>query len=282
MYKKICPLIFLASVLFSLLFLSCGIGEIITADVPTIRKNIKLTYEFTDSGCTYSWTTPNHLDSHAIRFCLSDNDSDSLTGSSSYGTFYCKKIPAQYRHPDYGDEVSINASCTSINFNYRFEGITLYLWVQIENTFYNLGQFTSTETAIEPIKKYIKLNVDTTDLNNLKFQWAIPDYLSINPMCFLLSTDANTFYSPDHEFYCLSVDSKYQETCYGDGVSIKRNCYKVSNGYKLYEVSASSVSPSDYYLWIQIETGYWYNLGKFETPPIQTSGSMDDLPEKTR
>lgn len=268
MKKIFFPLLILAS----LLVFSCkDLSENLVADVDAIRSNISLTYEFTDTGSYYSWTKPNHLDSHADRFFISENSDSSKPASQS---FTCKDVDSAYQDTRYNDKVSIKKSCSSVEFSYR-PTATVYLWVEIDNTDYNLGEFVpKVLTATNQIKSQIKLNVDTTDIDNLKFQWAIPATLSINPRRFIISKDSTSSYSDaSHTFSCLVIKSSYQESYYGDNVSVRRDCYKLENNYRTYDVVASSETPTDYYLWIQIESGQWYNLGQFVVRNAKGSGS---------
>lgn len=259
MKKRFFPVLFL----ISLFFASCGLNEVLVADIDGIRSSIQLTYEFTDTGATFSWTKPKHLDTHAEKYLISENDSSSSTSSIT-----CLVVDSIYRDSSYYDETSIKKSCSSVDFDYRPTG-EYYLWVAIDNTRYNLGLFRPvSKTLIEPIKKQIKLNVDDSDTNDLKFQWAIPSALSINPRRFIITEDSSTNYSdPYHTFTCLIIKDFYRETLYEDQVSIKRNYSEIQNGYILYNVEASTTTPQNYYLWIQIEDGTWYNLGKFNALP---------------
>lgn len=250
--------------LASLLFFSCDLGQILVADIDGIRDSIKVTYEFTDTGSTYSWSQPKHLDSHAKRFFISENSASKSTSSMT-----CKIVATQYQASNYYDQVSIKKTCSSVDFNARFTE-TLYLWVEIEEgEYYNLGEFTSTTTETIRIKQNIVLNVDNKDPEHSKFQWAIPDNIAINPQRFIISPESVSHYSSDKEFSCLIVELSDRELYYEDTVSIKRNIYTVENNYKVYDVVAQAKLTSenvteDYYLWIQIEEGDWYNLGKFK------------------
>lgn len=258
MKRRFFPILFLAS----LLLFSCkGLTEALVADVDAIMSNISLTFEITDDGMIFNWTKPNHLDSHAKRYFITDNQSSSLPSSS---TLYCFKVNSRYRDSSYGDNVSIGKNISSVTIEEARIAVPVYLWAEIEDTIYNLGEFQPTViTSITQIKNQIKLNVDTTDINNLKFQWAIPNNISINPLRFIISKDASSKQAAKYSFECLVIDSLYRDYCFEDTVSIKRNCYTVQNSYKTYDVVASSENPQDYYLWIQIEDGSWWNLGQF-------------------
>jgi hypothetical protein len=257
MKKRFFPVLFLVS----LLLFSCkGLTEALVADVDAIRSNISLTFEITNDGMTFNWTKPNHLDSHAERYFITDDSS-----SSSSSPISCFKVPSRYQDSRYSDNVSIGKNISSVTIDEARIACKLYLWTEIDYTYYNLGQFQPTvTTAVTQIKSQIKLNVDTTDISNLKFQWAIPNYLSINPLRFIISKNDSSKQAANYTFDCLVIDSLYRDYCFEDTVSIKRNCYTVQNSYKTYDVVASSKNPQDYYLWIQIEDGSWWNLGQFD------------------
>lgn len=257
MKKRFFPVLFLVS----LLLFSCkGLTETLVADVDAIKSNISLTFEITNDGMTFNWTKPNHLDSHAERYFITDDSS-----SSSSSPISCFKVPSRYQDSRYSDNVSIGKNISSVTIDEARIACKLYLWTEIDYTYYNLGQFQPTvTTAVTQIKSQIKLNVDTTDISNLKFQWAIPNYLSINPLRFIISKNDSSKQAANYTFDCLVIDSLYRDYCFEDTVSIKRNCYTVQNSYKTYDVVASSKNPQDYYLWIQIEDGSWWNLGQFD------------------
>ena len=258
MKKRFFPVLFIVS----LLLFSCkGLTEALVADVDAIRSNISLTFEITNDGMTFNWTKPNHLDSHAERYFITDNSSSSL---SSYYSLFCFRVPSSYQDSRYSDNVSIGKNISSVTIDEARIVCPVYFWTEIDDTLYNLGQFQPTvTTAVTQIKNQIKLNVDTTDINNLKFQWAIPNNIDINPFRFIISQDSNTKYESGHTFSCLVVNSAYLDSCFEDKVSIRRNCYTVQNNFKTYDVVASSENPQDYYLWIQVEDGSWWNLGQF-------------------
>ena len=262
--KKIFPITGLVLLLSSLLFFSCtDLSKVFSLDVDGIKNSIELTYEVTDTGSTFKWTKPSNLDEFAKYYLISKDSRE----DSSDGIEACFKVDPEYQHDS---EIRIKKTVSSVDFTWRYISVPLYLWVVTDSKSYNLGEFTTTITDIEELKKQIVLNVDNSDINNLKFQWAFPNSININPTCFYISIDNSDYYAtiPDSGFSCLIVQDEFHDDYYNDRVSIKRNCYTIENtnniAYKVFDITASYNTKKDYYLWIQIEDGSNYNLGKFE------------------
>ena len=245
--------------LVSVLFFSCAdLSKNFVIDIDGIKNSIKLTYEFTETGSTFKWTKPSNLDDFAKYYLISEDSRDESSGSVNS----CMKVDFSYRYDS--QEHRIHKSFSSVDFTWRYNSDPLYLWVVTDSKRYNLGQFTTTTTDIERLKKEIVLNVDNSDLNDLKFQWAISSSISINPLRFYISQDsAEAYKETNHHFTALIVSEQYRESYYDDKVSIKYNIYNTENNYKIFNVDGSTNSPSSYYLWIQAEDGYHYNLGQF-------------------
>ena len=259
MNKKIFSLAGLILLLSSLLFISCtDLLERDEFDVDGVRNSIQLSYEFTETGSTFSWTKPGKLNDYANYYLISA-DSNRVSSNSVAS---CKIVASEYQ---YDTDIRIKKSVSSVNFTWRYNSKPLYLWVVTDNKNYNLGEFVTKKTNIERLKNEIILHVDTSDVYKPKFQWAVPASISINPLRFCISTDSTESYTTlPEDFRALMVNKQCIDSYYGDEVSIKANIFKTENNFKLYDVESSTNTPSIYYLWIQTEDGNYYNLGKFE------------------
>ena len=256
-----------ALVLFTALFTSCDLatelGIFSDSDIQDIRDDILLSYDFTETGSTFTWTKPDKLSSIAKNFFISEDSNESHSDTYSV---VCKIVDEKFRPSNSSDQVTIKKELTSVDFTFRpLTKDKLYLWVYAGDKYYNLGQFKTKTTETEAIKQAIKLEIAV--LNGDKHcNWVIPSNLSINPMRFVISEDSKSSYSSSNSsFNCLIVEESYRDPYYNDTVSIKAKCFTNQGTFNSYDVILGfeqSIS-DDYYLWIQKEDGSWANLGKF-------------------
>ncbi len=220
--------------------------------IETIQKSTNPTYIINHAGSTFSWTHPN-LTKINIEYYLIAED----TGIEANSLKSCMIVDSSYQD---GNNVRIKNSFNSVLFGWKYNSKPLYLWAYIDSTFYNLGEFKTTKTDIENLKKEISISLDSNGYTT----WSIPSTVPINPLRFIISDDSQSSYSAEHKFSCKEIDGDYLDSYYNDQVSINGNRYTEKEGKRLYSIRTKTRLYSLYYLWIQIEDGSWHNLGKID------------------